>query len=159
MVLKISTVLSWCNLVIWGIISSLGILAALLTVNLSFLVITFLTGVAVLHSYAALQLHKSIKNSAVPLSNQTPVGIRFIGAIALFFGILYIGDGVGLLQNTREAVQLLQPKLPPQAKGLNLITLFRASGVFSLVCGISIALNVILNFRLLRWYFLMKGMV
>ena len=150
--LKVSTILSWFNMIVWGLVAGMGVLGALLAGNLSFLVITFLTGVTVLHSYAALQLHKSIKNPTVPLSNQTPVGIRFIGFIALFFGVLYIGDGIGLLQSTPEIAKMMQPQLPPQAKDLDLNKLLRVAGIFSLVTGICIAVNVFLNFRLLRWY-------
>lgn len=155
-VLKVSTILSWFNLIVWGLVAVIGILGAVLAGNLSFLVITFLTGVTVLHSYAALQLHKSIKNPAVPLGNQTPVGIRFIGFIALFFGVLYIGDGVGLLQSTRDIALLMQPQLPPQAKDLDLNKLLRATGIFSLVTGICIAVNVFLNFRLLSWHLFLR---
>src|ERR1700748_3049830 len=113
--LKVATFLSWFNMIVWGLVAVLGILGVILSGNLSYLVITFLTGVTVLHSYASLQLQKSIKNPAVPLSNQTPIGIRFMGFIALFFGVLYIGDGIGLLQSTPDMVKLLQPQLPPQA--------------------------------------------
>jgi hypothetical protein len=109
-----------------------------------------------LHSYAALQLHKSIKNPAVPLSNQTPVGIRLIGFVALFFGITYFANGIAILQSPGEFVKLMQAQLP-QAKFNN--GSLRAGGLFTLLCGLSISLNVFLNFRLLRWYFFMKGMV
>jgi len=154
--LKVSTVLSWFNLIVWGSVAMMGLLAAIFAGNLSFLVVTFLTGVTVLHSYAALQLHKSIRNPALPLSSQTPVGIRFMGFIALFFGVLYIGDGIGLLQSTQDIAKLMQPSLPPQAKDLDLNKLLRIAGGFSLVTGLCIAVNVFLNFRLLRWYLFLR---
>ena len=154
--LKISSILTWFNLIVWGLIAALGLLSALMAGNMSFLLITILTGVTVLHSYASLKLHRSIRNSNVPLSDQTPVGIRFIGFIALFFGVLYIGDGIGLLQNTSDVVKLMQPQIPPELKNINLVSLLHGVAIFSLITGICISLNVFLNFRLLRWYYLVK---
>lgn len=154
--LKASTILSWFNLIVWGLFAGIGLLGALFGGGLVFLTITVLTGFIVLHSYAALQLHKSIRNSSVPLSSQTPVGIRFIGFIALFLGVLYIGDGVGLLQSTGEMAKLMAPQLPPQAKDLDLNKLLKATGAFSLIAGICIAVNVFLSFRLLRWYLFLR---
>jgi len=150
--LKIATVLSWFNLIVWGLISLLFALFAIMSGNLSVLIITFLNGVIVLHSYAALQLQKSIRNPSIPLSSQTPVGIRFIGFIALFFGVLYLADGIAMLQNSQEIIKLLEPQLPPEAKKLNLSAIMRAGAIFSLLTGLSVAINVSLNFRLLRWY-------
>jgi len=157
--LKIATILTWINLIIWGLISFLGILASFMASNAAPLIISFLMGAIVLHSYAALQLHKSIRNPAVPLSNQTPVGIRFIGFVALFFGVLYIGDGIAVLQNAKEFMKMLQPYMGPQPKNFNPTAFVRGMGGFFLLAGASIVINVILNIRLLRWYFLMKGVV
>lgn len=154
--LKISSVLTWFNLIVWGIIAALGLLSALMAGNLSFLLVTILTGVTVLHSYASLKLHRSIRHSNVPLSDQTPVGIRFIGFIALFFGVLYIGDGIGFLQNTGVVVKSIQPQMPPEFKNVNFAALVRGIAIFSLITGICISVNVFLNFRLLRWYYLVK---
>ena len=160
-ILQISGILSWFNLIVWGLIVLLGLLGALLFQSFALLVFCFLLSVIVLHSYAALQLHKSIKNPAVPLSNQTPVGIRLIGFVALFFGITCFINGFAMASNTREVAQFMQAQVP-QAKGLridSLIGVIRAEGIFIFLCGLSISLNVFLNFRLLRWYFFMKGMV
>ena len=86
-ILKISTILTWINMIIWGLASLLMFLGGLVARNIGLIIISFLLSVIVLHSYAALQLRKSIRNPAIPLSNQTPIGIRFIGFIALFFGM------------------------------------------------------------------------
>jgi hypothetical protein len=153
--LKVSTILTWFNMIVWALFTGIGLLETLFTGNFFFLIITFMMSVFVLHSYAALQLHKSIKNPAVPLSSQTPVGIRFIGFAALFFGIGFFTQGLAILQNIRELVKLMEPQLtqlPPEVKGMDLNKLFRGIGIFSLVTGICIAVNVFLNFRLLRWY-------
>jgi hypothetical protein len=111
----------------------------------------------VLHSYAALQLRKSIVHPSRPLSSQTPTGIRFIGAVALFFGIGVFANSIALLQNSREYLKLIQPGLP---EGVHFgLRELRFTGVIALLGGFAIALNVMLNFRLLRWYYLMKGMM
>ncbi len=156
-ILKISGVLSWFNLVVWGIGTCVALLLALAAQSFAFLVIPFLLSVIVLHSYAAIQLHKSIRNPARPLSNQTPVGIRFIGMIALFFGITCFINGIAMLQDPREVLRMIQSSLP-QAKDFP-ASYIRGEGVFALLCGLSICFNVILNFRLLRWYHFMKGMM
>jgi hypothetical protein len=155
-VLKVSSVLTWFNLIVWGFIATMGILAAMMAGNMYVLLIAVLMSAVVLHSYAALKLHKSVRRSNVPLSDQTPVGIRFVGFIALFLGILYVVDGIGLLQNTQDIVKLTAPQLPPEFKNVNLTKLFQGFAVFSLLAGLSISVNVFLNFRLLRWYYLVK---
>jgi hypothetical protein len=156
-ILKISTVLSWFNLVVWGFVVLTGIYSALASQNMAFLVIAFLLSAILLHNYAALQLHKSIKNPSKPLSSQTPAGIRFIGAIALFLGVICFIYGMALVQNPREILRLVQPQFP-QAKDFSINTI-RSEGVFMLTSGVCITLNVIFNFRLLRWYHFMKGMM
>jgi hypothetical protein len=160
-ILKLSGILSWFNLVLWGLVISLGVLGALALQSFALVVICFLLSVIILHSYAALQLHKSIRNPSLPLSNQTPVGIRLIGFVALFFGIAFVINGFALASNTREIVQYAQTQMP-QMKTIpagTLVNAARVEGIFVFLCGLSIALNVFLNFRLLRWYFFMKGMV
>ncbi|HMH22737.1 MAG TPA: hypothetical protein VK563_13215 [Puia sp.] len=158
-VLKVSTVLSWINLIIWGIIPVMGVLGALMVGNPLVLVLYFVMGATALHSFAALKLHASIRNPAIPLSNQTPAGIRFVGVIALFLGVIYLGCAVIVLQNTQEIIKLMQAQYPTQLKTADLVNNAHTGAVFLLFSGISIAVNVILNFRLLRWYFFMKGMI
>lgn len=68
--LKVSTILSWINIVIGGLLVLMGLLGVLMAPNLIMLISVVLTGSIILHSYAALQLRKSILNPAVPLSSQ-----------------------------------------------------------------------------------------
>lgn len=157
-VLKISTVLSWFNLIVWGVIVLFFVLNLLGAGQLALLFFPFLLCVTVLHSYAALQLHKSIKDPEKPLSKQTPAGIRFIGIVAGFLGIIFFVDGLAVLQNTHEAMQMAISQYPP-AKDLISLASLRAAGAFALISGICIVLNVLLNFRLLRWYHFMKGVM
>lgn len=153
--LKVSTVLSWFNLIVWGLIVVFGLLAALTFQSFPMLVVTFVLSVIILHSYAALKLRKSIMNPAIPLSSQTPIGIRFVGVIASFIGILYLLDGIAILQNPEEYLKLIQDKMT-QFKGTS-IPAIRAGAAIAFVLGASIAVNVFLNFRLLRWYFFVRG--
>ena len=64
-----------------GTLMSAGALPMLLSV--------VLTGSIVLHSYATLQLRKSMLNPEMPLSSQTSGGLRIVGFVALFFAIIY----------------------------------------------------------------------
>lgn len=149
--LKISNILSWINLVIGGILVVGGLLSMLSTPNASILLVSVvLTGSIVLHSYAALQLRKSIVYPDVPLNKQTPTGIRFIGFMALFFAMLNIGNAVVIIQNAAEVIK--QIELPFKPEGIDLVSALRGVGIFSLLFSIGIAVNVLLNIRLLRWY-------
>lgn len=148
--MKIATVLSWINLIFWGLVVVLGLLSALIFQSLGLIVIVFLFSAIVLHSYAALQLQKSIKKPAIPLSSQTPVGIRFVGFFALFFGVIELGNGISTLQDPQEILKMIAGQFP-QFKGFTVSTM-RMSGVFTLLIGLCITVNVFLNFRLLRWY-------
>jgi hypothetical protein len=156
-ILKISTVLSWFNLVIGCLFTAIGLLIGLSAGNTPVLIACFLLSAIILHSYAALQLRKSINHPGTPLSAQTPTGIRFIGAIALFFGVAFFANSVSLLRNIPETLKLFPPELH-QPKELQIASLRFGAG-FGMLCGLSIALNVMLNFRLLRWYHFMKGMM
>jgi hypothetical protein len=149
--LKISNVLSWINLIIGGILVLGGLLSMLMTPNASILLVSVvLTGSIVLHSYAALQLRKSIVHPEIPLNRQTPTGIRFIGFMALFFAILNIGNAVVIIQNAAEVAKQVQ--LPFKPEGIDLVATIRGAGIFSLLFSIGIAVNVLLSIRLLRWY-------
>ena len=153
-VLKISTILTWINIIIWGLVILSTTVIGILFHSMALLVIAFLFSVIVLHAYAVLQLHKSIRNPAIPLSSQTPIGIRFIGFIALFFGFSYLADGFAALQNPADLLHMMQAQLP-QLKGANTASV-RAGGVLALFLGFCISLNVFLNFRLLRWYYFLR---
>lgn len=149
--LKISNILSWINLIVGGLLVLGGLLAMLSTPNASILLVSVvLTGSIVLHSYAALQLRKSIVHPEIPLNKQTPTGIRFIGFMALFFAILNIGNAAMIIQNAAEVVK--QVELPFKPEGIDLVAAIRGAGIFSLLFSLGIAVNVLLSIRLLKWY-------
>lgn len=152
--MKVSTVLSWINMIVWGFVVVIGLLFALALQNFALLVIVFLLAVVILHSYAAFQLHKSIKNPSIPLSSQTPVGLRFVGFFALFFGVSCLANGITIIQDPREFLKLMQDQFP-QAKGFSIADV-RLEGFMALFLGLCVAVNVFLNFRLLRWYRFMR---
>ena len=156
-VLKIATVLTWINMVIGGLLTIGGLYVVLMSQNLSMLIGAFLVSSVVLHSFAALQLRRSIVNPSRPLSGQTPTGIRFIGVVALFFGMLYFASGIALLQNPGDFIKMMQSDITEKMHYT--LPQIRVGGLFILLVGFSIALNVMLNFRLLRWYYFMKGMM
>ena len=109
-----------------------------------------LASAIILHSYAALQLRKSILNPEIPLSNQTPVGIRFIGYVALFFAFVNIINSVTILQHTQDFIR--QVKLPANSPNVDVGKLLRGVSVFAILFSITIFMNVTLNFRLLKEY-------
>jgi hypothetical protein len=154
-ILKFSNVLSWINLVA----GSLLVLGGLFLLRYSpdgftILVSVVLPGAVILHSYVAFQLRKSILNSAIPLTKQAPVGVRLMGFMALFFAIISISNAFIILQHAPEVSK--QIKLPVQSKDLDVVSILRGSGIFTLVISISIVTNVVLNFRLLKWYLFYK---
>jgi hypothetical protein len=154
--IQISAILSWINLVTGSII----VLASLLMATVSpclmtILIPVVLAGSVVLHSYAALQLRKSILYPEMPLAGNTPVGIRFIGYIALLFAIMIIGNAIVILQNPATIVQNI--KFPAEPKNLNIEGLLKSVGIFILFFGLSIMVNVVLSWRLLKWYLLANG--
>ena len=106
----------------------------------------------VLHGYATLQLRKSIVNPDVPLGNQTPVGIRMIGFIALFFAILSLINAMVVIQNAPEAAKLSLENVKMKPEGVDFVAIVKGAGIFLLIFSIGIAVNVFLSIRLLRWY-------
>jgi len=156
-ILRISSVLSWINLIIWGLLCAFVLLGALVLGNLAFLIALVFPSAVVLHSYAALQLHKSVRDPAVPLSSQTPTGIRFIGFVALFVGISNLFSGVTIIQNSREIIQQLQSQIPPEMKNFKFKEVhIHTLGIITLLVGLSVVVNANLNFRLLRQYYLSR---
>jgi hypothetical protein len=162
--LKVATILTWFNLIFWGLITGLLLLGALSAMFLPGLAIAALMSAIPLNCYAALKLHKSIRHPGIPLSQQTPMGIRFVGFIALFFGINSIGEGVALIKDGKEFLDFIKDYYTKQAPDLAQMPAFksmgvadvRAAGVICLVLGLCMAVNVVLNLRLLRWYLLLR---
>lgn len=158
-VLKIASVLSWINLVLWGFFTAVILLASVVAHNFALILGAFLLSVVVLHSYACLQLHKSVRNPAIPLGNQTPVGVRFLGFVALFFGVGDLTQGIALMQNAKEVLDALKSQTESLMKfpaGSISIGLIRTIGAASFLVGLSVAVNVFLNLRLLRWFTFMR---
>jgi hypothetical protein len=152
--LAVSNILSWINLIISG-----GIVLCLLVTFFVYPAITVLLSVILigsisLHSYAALQLRKSILYPAIPLSKQTPTGIRLMGYIALFFAVMSFTNGIYMLQQTKDLLSQMQ--VPDQLKKINFTAIIRAFGVFFMIFSLGITLNVILNIRFLKGYLMMQ---
>ena len=156
--LTAARVLTWLNIIVWSAFLGFILLAALAMQAFPLLVIVFLFGAIPLHSFAALKLHKSIKYPSIKLSNQTPVGIRFIGIIALFFGIMMLANSYMSIQSPEKGLSLMKEGMA-DTKGMSdavLTGYIRLGGCIALVLGLAIIINVILNLRLLRWYYLVK---
>ena len=160
--LKVATVLTWFNLIFWGLILVALFLGVLLTGQTVILAGVVLLSAIPLNCYAALKLHTSIRYARVPLSHQTPVGIRFVGLMALFFGFTFIFTGGQLFSNPKPGLEAFsqfteQFVKPVQAKLTGLaMTFVRSLAVAFLLLGVLVVVNVILNLRLLRWYYLVR---
>lgn len=163
-VLKIAAVLTWFNIVFWGlvvIVAALGILAR--ADPMSIILLVLLSSIP-LNSFAAIRLHSSIRYPQIPLSHQTPVGIRFVGFIALFVGITMLFTGMAMVNDPKMvasglAEQMEQyPVYYQQSPWLKTLPyqFWSWFGGCLLALGLFIALNVILNLRLLRWYYLVR---
>lgn len=156
--LTVARILTWFNLIVWIGFLAILFLAVLAMQAYALLVIVFLFCAMPLHSYAALKLQKSIRFPAIRLSNQTPVGIRFIGIIALFFGFTMLANSYFTLQNPVKTLELMKEGMA-EAKGVTnaqLMGYIRGGAVFGVILGLCVIVSVVLNMRLLRWYYLVK---
>jgi len=150
--LKIAAILSWFNLIFWGI----NLISALPTIagRGSLMVISLVLVASIpLNAYASLQLHKSIRRPAVKLNHQTPAGIRFVGLVAEFIGILLLLVGLAVLLNPQQTLTALKDSQDPvMRERLATIQAVKFIGGFFIFLGITVCVNVVLNFRLLRYY-------
>ncbi|HTS42931.1 MAG TPA: hypothetical protein VMH01_00940 [Puia sp.] len=150
-VVKTTGVLSWINLCVGCLLVFCGVLMGIASGNLlNILIFVLLPSAIILHSYASLQLKKSVMNPDIPLGSQTPIGIRFMGYIMLFFSFFNIYSSVSILLHAQEFVREI--KLPPGSPKINLTGVIRAGCTIALLFSVSFAVNAILNLRLLRWY-------
>ena len=151
-------ILAWFNLIYWGLGVLNGLLLAMSVGMPLIWVIVVLMAAIPLSSYAALQLHKSIRRPEIPVNHNTPVGIRFVGAFAIFIGIGCIGFGMLLIEWPQDFL----PMFKEQAANMNQLVapttvgMVRELGGFAIVLGIVAITSALLNMRLLRWYLLAK---
>jgi len=152
--LRVASVLTWFNLIFWGFMTAIAILLSLVAGPMALVIAVFLSAIP-LNCYAALQLHKSIRQPVVKLSHQTPVGIRFIGYVSLFYGLTMVSSEITNLQNPGRTLQVMKDAFTG-LKSLETMTvgMVRFSAVVGLILGLAVVVNVVLNFRLLRWYYL-----
>lgn len=153
--ISVSNVLSWVNLIVSGALALFALISMLIYPGVQFLISAVLIGCITLHSYAALQLRKSILNDAIPLSKQTPVGIRIMGYMSLFFSIILFSQSVFMLQNAQELLK--QAQFPPQMKNVDVKSFVHGTGIFMLFFSVSVIVNVGLNLRLMKWYVIMHN--
>ncbi len=150
--IKISAILSWINLIIGGMWVFAGLMAVLMMGNMMMLLPVLLIASIVLHSYASLQLIRSMKDPSVPLSSQTPMGIRMVGFLALFFAVSNIISAVTVWQNAGEFAEKTKESLPEQLKDFDVMPYLKGMVVFLLAFNLGLAINVLISMRLLRRY-------
>jgi hypothetical protein len=155
--LKAASILSWFNLIIWGYAFFNGLML-LTTGSVLVTVMIILFSSIPLNAYAALQLHKSIRNPEIKLSSATPTGLRFVGIVALLFACMLVFCGAVFLQNSEEMLRMTKEQykdVKEVSERVN-VRFIREVGVSLLVLGICIGVNIVLNIRLLRWYYLVR---
>lgn len=149
----VTGILSWINLIVGIFLVVAGLLSVAMSPALVAGLLSLMLIVAiVLHSYAALQLRRSIQHPEQPLSANTPTGIRFIGFVALFFSIMNIFQATALLSKPELVTDLMNAQMPEQLQGMDLKAIIRFAGIIMLAFGLSVATNVVLNWNLLKWY-------
>ena len=153
--IKASLVLSWINIVIWGLMTASALIIGLSSGSVYLLTIGVLMSSVVLHSYAALKLRKSILDPTIPLANQTSVGIRIVGLAASFLGIMALFGAFSYISMTKKTFEELKPRMAEFADIYKDIPLsaFHQAGIFFFFMGLGPTINVFINSRLLRWYY------
>ena|ERR1700753_2543687 len=156
----IASILAWFNLVFWGFPVITSLLEMLVAPDGRKLVVVVMLAAIPLNSFAALQLHRSIRNPKITLNHQTPVGIRFVGFFALFIGVIMTACGLIVVQNAKELLPAWKDQIMANLKdapaSYSTISFIQSVGGFMAVAGLLIVLNVVLNIRLLRWYYLVN---
>jgi hypothetical protein len=152
--LIIARILTWFNLIFWTGLLGLMLLSVLVLQVFPALLPVFLLCSIPLNNYAALQLQKAIRFPDTKLSHHTPAGIRFVGLVALFFGIYTTINAYVFLTDPKPLLQMIRDVTPELKKypDAQLVSGLHVLGVGSLIVGLAVIVNVILNTRLLRWY-------
>ena len=156
--IQAARILTWFNLIVWGGLLGLMLLWSLAAQITPLIIAIFLLSAIPLHSYASLMLQKSIRFPQVKLSNQTPIGVRFIGFVALFFGIITMVNSFVLIQDPKAAVDSMKSAMvdTKAVSPAEMVSWLRGTAIVVVVMGMAVIVNVILNIRLLRWYYLVK---
>src|ERR1700761_4621638 len=116
--IKAARILTWINLISWGGLLGLLLLFSLASFMLPVIIVVFLLSAIPLNNYAALQLQKSIRHPQVKLSSQTPTGVRFIGFVALFFGISTVVNAIALIADPSTALKSMETSVV-ESKGVS----------------------------------------
>lgn len=153
-IVQLFTILSWINLIGASALVFMGLLGLLIGGNAGSFVSVMLTGSVVLHSYAALQLRRSIVYPNVPLDTRVPQGIFIVGFLALFFAISNMAYSFLIIRSAPETMQKITATLPEayQKMKINFAPIFRLIGICLLVFTLSVITNIMLSFNLMRWY-------
>ncbi|HEY4209477.1 MAG TPA: hypothetical protein VGM31_21780 [Puia sp.] len=161
-ILKVATVLTWFNIIFWSFVCLIFLLGILTTGATALLIVLVFFSAIVLHSYACFQLQKTLRHPSIPLKNQTSTGIRFIGFVALFLGLMMVIQGIGTMTNASAVLKQWQDLVKEMQASKEMVitptqSRVRVIGFCSLLVGLFVAVNVNLNFRLLRWYYYLRG--
>lgn len=154
----IGKALAWFNLVYWGFSVVVSLMQGLAMGNMGVVIFTVLLAAIPLSSYAALQLHRSIRNPEIRLSHQTPIGIRFVGSFVVLLGILGIGLGLLIIGGAKEIFPMLKENAVdmPQAVNISNVGVLQELGGLLVFFAVIALVSALINMRLLRWYYLVR---
>lgn len=146
--------LSTVNLLIASFFLFIMLMALLMMPSLTpILIFALITGAVVIHSILSLALQKSLVNPEVPLKSNTPGGIKIMGFMAMFYGILLVTNGWVGLTNLDEMLNQTMKQMPKQQPAPDMATmrsLLRGFLIFFLIHAAGVIANCALSFSLLR---------
>ncbi|HEV2479258.1 MAG TPA: hypothetical protein VGS79_06330 [Puia sp.] len=150
--------LAWFNLIYWGLSVVTSLLQGLAAGNMAIIVASVFLAAVPLNSYASLQLHRSIRNPAVKLNHQTPVGIRFVGSFVVLIGAFLAGVGLLVVVGAKQIFPMIKENAVdmPQPFTIKSSGELVEMGAILLFFGSLMLIGAVLNMRLLRWYYLVK---
>ncbi|HEY0273355.1 MAG TPA: hypothetical protein VGC22_09235 [Chitinophaga sp.] len=143
--------LSLVNLVISGFLGMCLVLVVVFTLQMGALIILFLVGAATIHSWLSLSLYRSLANPQWPLKENTPDGLRIIGAIAALYAFIMLSGSLSLLSNPDVYLQEMQKMNPDLKKEVPVLKqVLGGIGVFMLLYGASLMVNYLLSLSFLQ---------
>lgn len=125
--------------------------------NLGSIISLLSMGACFIHSVLSLYLQRSLLLPEIPLKESTPGGMRFMGTIGLVFSILIILSGLTILLVSPEQMKAEISNLPADQQEAVKQTMVGPIGVFLLVMGSLLLLNIVLSFRYLRQWIQLHG--
>ncbi|WP_349316164.1 hypothetical protein [Chitinophaga sp. MM2321] len=118
--------------------------------NIMMLLSLMIWGACFIHSILSLYLQRSLLLPEVPLKENTPTGIRIMGAITMGFGMLLFFGGFCLLAASPEMIAEAVKQMPPQEQAAINVSILKPLGAVFLVLSFLLTFNANLSFSYLK---------